>query len=87
MLRDERVKSISKETTFFEDTADADLLDGHLWRLAEQVADRAKAKRLAGKTVTLKLKRADFQLISRRHTLSDPDSADRPDFTGGAGVV
>lgn len=70
--RDERVKSISKETTFFEDTSDPDLLDGHLWRLAEQVADRAKAKSLAGKTVTLKLKRSDFQLISRRHTLGDP---------------
>lgn len=70
--RDERVKSISKETTFFEDTSDPDLLDGHLWRLAEQVADRAKAKSLAGKTVTLKLKRADFQLISRRQSLGDP---------------
>ena len=70
--RDEKLKSISKETTFFEDTADPDLLDGHLWRLAEQVSDRAKAKRLAGKTVTLKLKRADFQLISRRHSLTDP---------------
>jgi DNA polymerase-4 len=70
--RDEKLKSISKETTFFEDTSDPDLLDGHLWRLAEQVADRAKAKALSGKTVTLKLKRADFQLISRRHSLSDP---------------
>jgi DNA polymerase-4 len=70
--RDERPKSISKETTFFEDTADADLLDGHLWRLAEQVADRAKAKRLAGRTVTLKLKRKDFQLVTRRHALTDP---------------
>lgn len=70
--RDEKLKSISKETTFFEDTSDPDLLDGHLWRLAEQVADRAKAKGLAGRTVTLKLKRADFQLISRRHALSDP---------------
>ncbi len=70
--RDERLKSISKETTFFEDTSDPDLLDGHLWRLSEQVADRAKAKALAGKTVTLKLKRSDFQLISRRHSLSDP---------------
>ena len=70
--RDERLKSISKETTFFEDTSDPDLLDGHLWRLAEQVADRAKAKFLAGKTVTLKLKRSDFQLISRRQTLADP---------------
>jgi DNA polymerase-4 len=70
--RDEKVKSISKETTFFEDTADADVLDGHLWRLAEQVADRAKAKALSGRTVTLKLKKGDFQLISRRHGLSDP---------------
>lgn len=70
--RDEKLKSISKETTFFEDTSDPDLLDGHLWRLAEQVADRAKAKGLSGKTVTLKLKRSDFQLISRRHSLSDP---------------
>ena len=70
--RDEKLKSISKETTFFEDTSDPDLLDGHLWRLSEQVADRAKAKALAGRTVTLKLKRGDFQLVSRRHTLSDP---------------
>ena len=70
--RDEKVKSISKETTFFEDTADPVILDGHLWRLAEQVADRAKARRLAGRTVTLKLKKGDFQLISRRHALGDP---------------
>jgi DNA polymerase-4 len=70
--RDEKLKSISKETTFFEDTSDPDLLDGHIWRLAEQVADRAKAKRLSGRTVTLKLKKGDFQLVSRRHALGDP---------------
>jgi DNA polymerase-4 len=70
--RDEKLKSISKETTFFEDTADPDLLDGHLWRLAEQVSDRAKAKGLAGRTVTLKLRRRDFQIVTRRHALSDP---------------
>src|SRR5690606_12313213 len=67
--RDDRPKSISKETTFFEDTSDTDLLDGHLWRLSEQVADRAKAKDLAGRTVTLKLKRGDFQLVTRRQSL------------------
>ena len=76
--RDEKLKSISKETTFFEDTSDPDLLDGHLWRLAEQVADRAKAKRLAGRTITLKLKKGDFQLVTRRHALDDPTQiADR----------
>lgn len=76
--RDERPKSISKETTFNEDTADPDILDGHIWRLAEQVADRAKAKGLAGRTVTLKLRRTDFQIVTRRHALPDPTQiADR----------
>ena len=70
--RDEKLKSISKETTFFEDTSDPDLLDGHIWRLSEQVADRAKAKSLGGRTVTLKLKKSDFQTVTRRHSLADP---------------
>ena len=75
---DRTAKSISKETTFRENTASADVLDGHLWRLAEQVADRAKAKALAGRTVTLKLKRADFQLLTRRAALREAtQSADR----------
>jgi DNA polymerase-4 len=66
------VKGLSNETTFSDDTADADILDGHLWRMAEKVSDRAKAKALAGRIVTLKLKRADFALITRRHTLRQP---------------
>jgi DNA polymerase-4 len=70
--RDTDVKSISKETTFFTDTGDRDILDGHIWRLAEQVADRAKAKGFAGKTITLKLKRSDFSAISRRQTNNAP---------------
>ncbi|QYZ69248.1 DNA polymerase IV [Neotabrizicola shimadae] len=70
--RDERPKSISKETTFFEDSSDPVLLDGHLWRLAEQVSDRAKAKGLAGRTVTLKLKRGGFKLVTRRQSLDGP---------------
>ncbi|MBD11827.1 DNA polymerase IV [uncultured Roseovarius sp.] len=65
------VKSISNETTFYEDTRDRDLLDGHIWRLAEKVADRAKARALAGRVVTLKLKRADHTLLTRRHALRD----------------
>lgn len=74
----EPTRSISAETTFDEDIADRDLLDGHVWRLAEKVADRTKAKDLAGRTVTLKLKRADFTTISRRHTLREPTQiADR----------
>ena len=74
----EPVKGISNETTFNDDTADADLLDGHLWRMAEKVADRAKAKQIAGRVVTLKLKTAKFRIITRRQSLRDPTQlADR----------
>ena len=75
---DSPVKSISNETTFFEDTSDSDILDGHIWRLAEKVSDRAKARDLAGRVVTLKLKRKDHKSLSRRVTLRDPTQiADR----------
>ena len=69
--RNTLVKSISNETTFFEDTADPDLLDGHLWRMCEKVSDRAKAKELAGRVVTLKLKTAGHKIITKRQTLED----------------
>jgi len=65
------VKSVSNETTFPEDIADPDILDGHLWRLAEKVSDRAKAKGIAGRVVTLKLKRRDHSQLTRRTALRD----------------
>ncbi|MFX0546102.1 DNA polymerase IV [Roseovarius sp. S1116L3] len=65
------VKSISNETTFNEDTGDLDILDGHIWRLAEKVSDRAKARQLAGRVVTLKLKRANHTSLTRRQSLRD----------------
>ncbi|MCF3595299.1 DNA polymerase IV [Rhodobacteraceae bacterium LMO-12] len=65
------IKSISNETTFYEDTSDIDLLDGHIWRLGEKVSDRAKARGLAGRVVTLKLKRANHAILTRRISLRD----------------
>jgi len=66
------VKSISRETTFQADTADPELLDGYLWRLSVETADRAKAKNMAGHVVVLKLKTSDFRQLSRRLTLEAP---------------
>lgn len=66
------VKGISKETTFFEDTASADILDGHIWRLSEQISDRAKARDKAGRVVTLKVKQSDHKILSRRISLHQP---------------
>jgi DNA polymerase-4 len=72
VTRDHRPKSISNETTFDTDTSDSDLLDGHLWRLSEKVADRAKAKALEGRVIVLKLKRANHALLTRRISLHAP---------------
>lgn len=70
--RNAPMKSISNETTFHDDTNDPHILDGHLWRMAEKVSDRAKAKGIAGRVVTLKLKRQDHSSLTRRVSLRDP---------------
>ena len=66
------VKSISNETTFYEDTSDRDLLDGHIWRLSEKIADRAKATNRTGSVVSIKLKRKDHSQLTRRLSLREP---------------
>ena len=74
----EPAKGMSNETTFSEDTSDIRKLDGHLWRLSEQVSDRAKAKGVSGRTVTLKVKMANHRILTRQRRLSDPtQSANR----------
>ena len=72
------VKGLSNETTFHDDTNDVDILDGHIWRMAEKVSARAKAKGKAGRVVNLKLKRANHTLLSKRLSLRSPTQmADR----------
>jgi DNA polymerase-4 len=65
-------KSVSSETTFFEDTGDLSVLEDHLWRLSVKTADRAKAEGVVGVVVTLKLKTSEFKPITRRISLHAP---------------
>jgi DNA polymerase-4 len=65
-------KSISAETTFDDDIADLQRLEPLLWRMAEKTASRLRKADLAGRTVTLKLKTADFRLLTRSRTLAEP---------------
>ncbi|MCR6643678.1 MAG: hypothetical protein NVV62_03700 [Terricaulis sp.] len=65
-------KSISAETTFFEDVAALERLEDILWPLCEKVAARARASEMAGRTVTLKLKDTRFKTITRRRQLPEP---------------
>jgi DNA polymerase-4 len=69
---DEESKSVSAETTFNTDIRDAAELESILWTLSERVAYRAKKEGCAGRTVTLKLKTADFKLRTRATSLEDP---------------
>lgn len=69
---DDHSKSISAETTFNTDIRDGKELARILWPLAEKVSRRAKAEGVAGQTVVLKLKTADFKLRTRNATLADP---------------
>ncbi|MAM09002.1 MAG: DNA polymerase IV [Rhizobiaceae bacterium] len=76
-------KSISNETTFFTDISDFETLAGHLRRLSEKTARRAKAAGFAGHAVTLKLKTADFRSRTRsRHLEAPTQLADRIFATG-----
>lgn len=65
-------KSISAETTFFEDVADIEALEDILWPLCEKVAGRARASDMAGRTITLKLKDTHFKILTRRRQLGEP---------------
>ncbi len=69
---DAPAKSISAETTFDIDIAERKALDAELWPLCETVSARLKRAGLAARTVTLKLKTADFQIVTRRRRLDSP---------------
>jgi DNA polymerase IV len=69
---DRETKSVSAETTFAADIADRRTLERLLWELCEKVSARLKAKEIAGSTVTLKLKTADFRLRTRARSLPAP---------------
>jgi DNA polymerase-4 len=69
---DRPAKSVSTETTFARDIRDAGALAQALEPLAEGVGRRLGRESAAGRTVVLKLKTADFQVITRHHRLGDP---------------
>ena len=80
-------KSVSAETTFDTDISDPHALKAVLRALAEKVSRRLKRAELAGLTVTLKLKTADFRIRTRSRQLSDPTRLADRIFTAGADLL
>jgi len=69
---DAPTKSISVEITFAQDLARFDALADALRPLAESLARRLARSGHAAAGVTVKLKTADFRVLSRRRQLADP---------------
>ncbi len=69
---DRETKSVSAETTFDRDISTFQALERILWSQTEEVSARLKEKALAGATVTLKLKTADFRIRTRAHSFGSP---------------
>jgi DNA polymerase-4 len=65
-------KSVGNETTFEHDIDDPAIIHAHLLRLADQVAGRLRASGYVGRTISLKVRFADFSTITRSRTLSRP---------------
>jgi DNA polymerase IV len=72
-VRPDRVrKSIGAETTLLEDLRDLDEMGAVLKEVAGKVWRHCEAAGMYGKTVTLKVKYADFQTVTRAWTLRRP---------------
>ena len=70
--------SVSVEETFARDVTDRAVLHAELRRMADEVGRRLQSSGLAGRTVTAKLRYADFSLRSRSATLAaETDEAGR----------
>ncbi len=71
------VKSVSNERTYETDVRDLPEARRALAMLCEKVAVRLRAKRLAGRTVTVKVRYADFTTRTARRTLDEPTDLER----------
>ncbi|MDE2377867.1 DNA polymerase IV [Bradyrhizobium sp.] len=72
VVPDRGAKTISSETTFESDIRDFATLERILWRLCEKTSSRLKSGELAGSTITLKLKTADFRQRTRSQSITGP---------------
>ncbi len=68
----EGAKSVSAEQTYNEDVDDPDVLERRLLGLAEKVGRRLRQSGLAARTVSIKVRFASFETVTRSTTLSSP---------------
>jgi len=80
-------KSISREFTLREDTLDTGFLKATLRYLVERVGADLRSQGKQAKCVTLKLRYADFETITRSKTIKTASEIDQVIFDVGAGLL
>jgi DNA polymerase-4 len=91
--RDERTvvphepdKSIGAEETFARDVDDPAVVRRELLRLSERTAARMRTAGLVGRTVSIKVRFADFTTITRSRTLRDPTDVAQDLYVTASGL-
>ena len=83
---EEPEKSIGTEETFGRDTDDPEVVLRELLRLAAKVGARMRSTQVAGRTVTLRVRFADFTTITRSRTRSEATDVTREINETAAGL-
>lgn len=87
VVPDEAARSVGGEETFDADVVGAAPLERVLLRQAGRVGRRLRATGRRGRVVTLKVKYADFALVTRRTTLAAPTDDDREIYRAACGQL
>ena len=75
-----RERSIGADETFSYDVDDPAYIHRELLKLSDRTAARVRAAGMVGRTVTVKVRFADFTTITRSRTLRDPTDVSRDIF-------
>ncbi len=79
-------KSVGAEETFGTDVDDPQVVRRELLRLSERVGSRLRAQGYRGRTVSIKVRFADFTTITRSRTLRDPTDVSREIYSTALGL-
>ncbi len=80
-------RSISREHTFEENTSDREELKKTLLALSQDVARQARRSLVAGRTIVLIFRGADFSKHTRRCTLAEPTVLANDIFSNAVGLL
>ncbi len=77
VVPERREKSIGADETFAHDVDDPVVIHRELLRLSDRTAARVRAAGMMGRTISIKVRFADFTTITRARTLRDPTDVSR----------